>query len=101
MQSNKVNIPTAVCGEWDSSPDRRFCPATFITPSPDHFTVADAIIHDFNDHAKTRGLAHDFTFIGPDSQIPKTNDLRSYIYMARVIEATGVNIYQMATFPVH
>ena len=50
-----------------------FCSDKAFTPSSDQLTVADAVIHDFNDTTKTKEfLSHeslDFTFICPDRQI--------------------------------
>ena len=76
-QSNKFNIATAVSRKWVPSSDCRPCHTVILTWSSDQLPVADTIIHDLNDHPKTKGfLTHerlDFAFISLERQMCSTS----------------------------
>ena len=62
---------------------------------PLHINVKrDAIIHDFNDHTKTRDFLNhtiaEFVFIGPDRKIYELNDTGTYIRIAKEIQDSGL-----------
>ena len=73
---------------------------------PPHIDIdSPGISRDFNVNSKITGFLNhkvaDFTFIGPNRQIQKTNDIEAYMNMAKAISDSGVPNYRCARFPLH